>query len=45
MKKYLIGIMSLMVSIVSLGTDGKYLVEQVEFKDLNEIPKDVLIQK
>lgn len=45
MKKHLIGIISLVASIVSFGADGEYLVKGVEFKNLNEIPQDVLIQK
>lgn len=45
MKKHLIGIISLVASIVSFGTEGEYLVKGVEFKNLNEIPQDVLIQK
>ena len=45
MKKHLIGIMSLLASIVSFGAEGEYLVKGVEFKNLNEIPQDVLIQK
>lgn len=45
MKKHLIGIMSLLVSIVSYGKEGEYLVKGIEFKNLNEIPQDVLIQK
>lgn len=45
MKKHLIGIISLVASIVSFGAEGEYLVKGVEFKNLNEIPQDVLIQK
>ncbi|MCQ8212521.1 outer membrane protein assembly factor [Cetobacterium somerae] len=45
MKKHLIGIISLLASIVSFGAEGEYLVKGVEFKNLNEIPQDVLIQK
>lgn len=45
MKKHLIGIVSLVASIVSFGAEGEYLVKGVEFKNLNEIPQDVLIQK
>ncbi|MGL5989143.1 BamA/OMP85 family outer membrane protein [Cetobacterium sp.] len=45
MKKHLIGIVSLIASIVSFGAEGEYLVKGVEFKNLNEIPQDVLIQK
>ncbi|MGL4987863.1 MAG: POTRA domain-containing protein, partial [Cetobacterium sp.] len=45
MKKHLIGIVSLIASIVSFGAEGEYLVKGVEFRNLNEIPQDVLIQK
>ena len=45
MKKHLIGIISLLASIVSFGAEGEYLVKGIEFKNLNEIPQDVLIQK
>lgn len=45
MKKHLIGIISLVASIVSFGAEGEYLVKGIEFKNLNEIPQDVLIQK
>ncbi|MDX8336265.1 MULTISPECIES: BamA/OMP85 family outer membrane protein [Cetobacterium] len=45
MKKHLIGIISLIASVVSFGAEGEYLVKGIEFKNLNEIPQDVLIQK
>ncbi|MGL5711183.1 MAG: BamA/OMP85 family outer membrane protein [Cetobacterium sp.] len=45
MRKHLIGIISLIASIVSFGAEGEYLVKGVEFRNLNEIPQDVLIQK
>ena len=45
MRKHLIGIISLMASVISFGAEGEYLVKGVEFLNLNEIPQDVLIQK
>ncbi|WP_297596410.1 outer membrane protein assembly factor [uncultured Cetobacterium sp.] len=45
MRKHLIGLVSLIASVVSFGAEGEYLVKGVEFRNLNEIPQDVLIQQ
>lgn len=45
MKKHLIGLVALFSSVVAFGANGEYLVNGIEFKNLNEIPQEVLLQK
>lgn len=45
MKKQLIGLVALLSSVVSFGADGNYLVKGVEFRNINEIPQEVLLEK
>lgn len=45
MKKYIVGVLLVLTSILCYAAEGEYLVKDVEFLNLNEIPEDVLIQK
>lgn len=45
MRKQLIGLISLISSVVAFGAQDGYVVKGVEFKNINEIPKEVLLEK
>lgn len=45
MRKQLIGLISLVASVMSFGVEGDYLIKGVEFVNVNEIPKEVLLDK
>lgn len=44
MRKHLIGL-ALFSSVVAFGANGEYIVNGIEFKNLNEVPQEVLLQK
>lgn len=45
MRRHLIGLVALISSVVSFGATEDYLVNGIEFRNLNEVPKEVLLQK